>query len=61
MMGGMGMLLKSMGFNPDQVQQQIETAAKEFIAIKQQMNRIEANQIIIMQHLGIIKDDKIAS
>lgn len=52
-MAGLDMMLKAMGFDPAATKQQIEGAAKEFLAIKLQLNRIEQNQIALLNHFNL--------
>lgn len=48
------MMIKSMGFDPAQVKLNVENAAKIAKAMGDQLNRIENNQKLIANHLGIV-------
>lgn len=61
-MFGMHMLVEALGIDPEKIQQEINAAAEfaktQLIEIRQQLNRIEANQLVIYQAMvskGIIE------
>lgn len=57
-MSGLLIMLKSMGINPEEIIKQVQGTLNQYGAVvvdlKAQMNRVEANQKIIMEHLGIV-------
>lgn len=55
--GLIGMMLKGMGFDPNAVVQQATAIGAAFGAMQAQLNRMEANQIAIMGHMGLTVPD----
>jgi hypothetical protein len=62
------MMLKSFGINPDEIIKEVTGTLNQYGAVvvdlKQQMNRVEAQQIAIMRHLKIppvMQEDKPAA
>lgn len=54
-MGGMEMLLKSMGLDPKQMFETAQGFLTTFEGIKQTLDRVEANQILILERMEQLK------
>lgn len=50
---GLEMMLTSMGLDPEEIKSYVEKFGTIIIAAKEQLDRIERNQVLIMEKLGI--------
>lgn len=46
-------MMRSMGIEPEQIVEQVKNIGETIVAFKEQMDRIERNQVAIMKHLNI--------
>jgi len=53
MMNGLTMMLKSFGFDADEIIKIAQNMGETLVAFKAQMDQIEENQRLIMEHLQI--------